>query len=216
MSQPKASEQRTTMLYRSWLSELKETKGALTRAPKGRAASRDTFDLNSQRLLLRFLRRSPCQVMTGDILLRSVPDWAGIQPIMSEWERWERTSREASSPLKPGSSPVSVLHGAASDRTHIVGFCVGLTATFSWCFLLLLLGECFDFLSQKCELAGVSLQSVRTYLSRHLEGETARLTGQTWPGSWLLGFFITYSCHCCCWLVSLLVHLLHKGLCLCC
>lgn len=96
---------------------------------------RDTFDLNSQRLLLRFLRRSPCQVMTGDILLRSVPDWAEIQPIMSEWERWERTSRAASSPLKSGSSPVSFLHGAASDRTHIARFCVGLTATFSWCFL---------------------------------------------------------------------------------
>lgn len=62
----------------------------------------------------------------------------------------------------------------------------------------------------------VSLQSVRTYLSRHLKGETACLTGQTWPGSWLLGFFITYSCHCCCWLVSLLVHLVHKGLCWCC
>lgn len=107
---------------------------------------------------------------------------------------------------------------SASDRTHIVGFCVGLTATFSWCFLLLLLllGECFDFLSQRCEPAGVSLQSVQTYLSRHLKGETVRLTGQTWPGSWFLGFFITYSCHCCCWLVSLLVHLVHKGLCWCC
>lgn len=42
MSQPKASEQKTTMLYRSWLSELKETKGALNRAPTRRAASTET------------------------------------------------------------------------------------------------------------------------------------------------------------------------------
>lgn len=77
------------------------------RKPKVPSAERLGEGLRAQRhlwpKLTAFVAPIPCQVVTGDILLRSVPDWAGIQPIMSEWERWERTSREASSPLKSGS-----------------------------------------------------------------------------------------------------------------
>lgn len=88
----------------------------------------------------------------------------------------EAQQREASSPLQSGSSPAAFLHSAALDWTHVASFSPG-------CVFFLVAPSCAPPPPSLLENAsapsnknvswvGFSLHTFRTFLSRHLTGET--------------------------------------------
>lgn len=158
MSQRKASVQRPYLVH-ICPSGPRKTRGVLNTTHKRTSACTDApLTWARRRSSVRFVQSTlVSRVMTPDILLSLVPDWAGIQPIMSEWERvWQRHSRGRHHPhLNQDPRLPGFLHSAASDWTRIASFSPGFvsyfflvapTAPLLWSPPYLFLGECFGSL----------------------------------------------------------------------